>query len=122
MGIGLNNFGRLSPQPVHNAYMQLITEIGVIPGVLLVLILALIFVRLLIGLRSMPPGPLLQSGKAVLLALTGLALHFMFEPFINSLVSWSIIGFAEATALLLYANKQTTPGCESATLSPARSP
>ncbi len=122
VGIGLNNFGRLSPQPVHNAYMQLITEIGVIPGVLLVLILALIFVRLLIGLRSMPPGPLLQSGKAVLLALTGLALHFMFEPFINSLVSWSIIGFAEATALLLYANKQTTPGCESATLSPARSP
>jgi hypothetical protein len=32
----------------------------------------------------------------------GLALHFMFEPFINSLVSWSIIGLAEAAALLLY--------------------
>lgn len=106
LGMGLNNFGRLSPQPVHNAYMQLITEIGVIPGVLLVVILALIYMRLLIGLRNMPSGPLLQSGKAVLLAFTGLVLHFMFEPFINSLVSWSIIGFAEATALLLYSPAQ----------------
>lgn len=110
VGIGLNNFGRLSPQPVHNAYMQLVTEIGVAPGVLLGLILALIYLRLLIGLRNLPAGPLLQSGKAVLLAFTGLLLHFMFEPFINSLVSWSIIGFAEATAFLLYPNSQNKYG------------
>lgn len=102
-GIGLNNFGRMSPQPVHNAYMQLITEIGVIPGVLLCVILLLVLARLLIGIGCQPDGPVKQSGKGVFLALIGLVFHFMFEPFINSLVSWSIIGLAEATALLLYA-------------------
>lgn len=122
VGIGLNNFGRLSPQPVHNAYMQLVTEIGVLPGILLGLIFVLIYLRLLIGLRNMAPGPLLQCGKAVLLAFTGLILHFMFEPFINSLVSWSIIGFAEATALLLYAKSRPTSNGGSAALPLARSP
>ncbi len=102
IGIGLNNFGRMSPQPVHNAYLQMMTEIGIVPGVLLCLILLLIFVRLLIGIGRTPPGPLQQAGKGVMLALVGLTVHFMFEPFINSLVSWSMIGLAEATALLLY--------------------
>lgn len=120
VGIGLNNFGRLSPQPVHNAYMQLVTEIGVAPGILLVLIFAFIFIRLLIGLRTLPPGPLLQSSKAVLLAFTALLLHFMFEPFINSLVSWSIIGFAEATAFLLYPNRENPAGYEPVTTPLAR--
>lgn len=104
IGMGLNNFGRLSPQPVHNAYMQLVTEIGVIPGVLLVGMLLLIFVRLLIGVGRLPPGELKQAGRGVLLALAALMFHFMFEPFINSLVSWCIIGFAEASALLFYSH------------------
>ena len=92
----------MSPQPVHNADLQMMTEIGIVPGVLLCLILLLIFVRLLIGIGRTPPGPLQQAGKGVTLALVGLTVHFMFEPFINSLVSWSMIGLAEATALLLY--------------------
>ncbi|UUX94807.1 O-antigen ligase [Aquabacterium sp. J223] len=102
IGIGLNNFGRLSPQPVHNAYLQLATEIGLLPAALLCLILLGIFVRLVIGLRQTPPSDATKAGKGILLGLMGLALHFMFEPFINSLVSWSIIGLAEAAALLLY--------------------
>ena len=109
VGIGLNNFGRLSPQPVHNAYMQLVTEIGVIPGALLLAIMLLIFVRMLIGLGRLPDGELKQSGKGILLAFIGLMFHFMFEPFINSLVSWSIIGLAEATALLLYTRPTVDP-------------
>ena len=101
-GVGLNNFGRWSPQPVHNAYMQLITEIGLIPGALLLLMLATIAARLLTGLLVLPPGPLKQCVKGILLAFIGLCFHFMFEPFINSLVSWWIIGLAEAAALLVY--------------------
>lgn len=101
IGMGLNNFGRISPQPVHNAYMQLVTEIGLVPGALLLLIMLLIFVRLLVGLGNTPEGPVRQCGKGIFLAFTGLIFHFMFEPFINSLVSWSIIGLAEATALIL---------------------
>lgn len=107
IGVGLNNFGRVSPQPVHNAYLQMVTEIGIVPGVLLCMILLLIFVRLLIGVGRTPPGPLQKAGKGVMLALVGLGSHFMFEPFINSLVSWSVIGLAEATALLLYRSPST---------------
>jgi hypothetical protein len=102
VGMGLNNFGRVSPQPVHNAYMQMVTEIGVVPGVVLCLIFLFIVARLLIGVAHTRPGPLQQAGKGVLLAFLALLVHFMFEPFINSLVSWCVIGLAEATALLLY--------------------
>lgn len=107
IGIGLNNFGRLSPQPVHNAYMQMTTEIGVVPGVLLCLILLLILCRLLIGTAATPVGRVRQAGQGVLLGFMALAVHFLFEPFINSLVSWSIIGLAEAAALLLYVRRST---------------
>lgn len=120
VGIGLNNFGRLSPQPVHNAYMQLITEIGLIPGVLLGLMLITIFMRILIGLGRLPEGPLKQSGKGVFLALIGVMFHFMFEPFINSLVSWSIIGLAEATALLLYTYPLAGPLHDRGNMTPFR--
>lgn len=103
LGIGLNNFGRMAPQPVHNAYMQMVTEIGIIPGIALCTILLLTLVRLLVGLSSTQDASMRQAGKGVFLALLGLSFHFLFEPFINSLVSWSIIGFAEAAALLLCA-------------------
>ena len=109
VGMGLNNFGRVSPQPVHNAYMQMITEIGLVPGVVLCLIFLFIMARLLIGVAHTRPGSLQQAGKGVLLAFVALLVHFMFEPFINSLVSWCVVGLAEAAALLLYmqsANKQ----------------
>ena len=104
-GIGLNNFGSVSPQPVHNAYLQMVTEIGIVPGLLLCLMLLLVALRLLLGTVQTPAGPLRQAGLGMLLALTGLLVHFQFEPFINSLVSWSIIGLAEATALLLYRSR-----------------
>lgn len=101
VGMGLNNVGRVSPQPVHNAYLQMVTEIGVVAGCLLVLILLLVGVRLAIGVRWSRGTAERDSGKAVLLAFLSLTLHFSFEPFINSLVSWSLIGLAEATALIL---------------------
>jgi len=122
IGMGLNNFGRLSPQPVHNAYMQLITEIGLIPGALLMLVLLMIAVRILVGLVAVPAGPLRQSVKGIFLAFIGLCLHFLFEPFINSLVSWSIIGVAEATALLLYTRGYAAQPFPSSTATPVPEP
>jgi O-antigen ligase len=110
IGIGLNNFGRLSPQPVHNAYLQLVTEIGILPGVLLLLVFGLIAARLLIGIAAIEPGPLKQAANGVLLAFIALSVHFLFEPFINSLVSWSVIGLAEATALLITLRTGTARG------------
>lgn len=108
VGMGLNNFGRVSPQPVHNAYFQLITEIGIVPGVVLCLIFFFILARLVLGVVNTAPGPLQQAGKGMLLAFMALVVHFMFEPFINSLVSWCVIGLAEATALLLYLRRVRT--------------
>jgi O-antigen ligase len=120
LGVGLNNFGRTAPQPVHNAYLQLATEIGVIPGLLLCALLALIIVRLVIGIAGTRDRALRNAGKGALLAMLALGLHWLFEPFINSLVSWSIIGFAEAAALILCANGGGVPRPPAAAHGPRR--
>lgn len=101
IGIGLHNFGRVSPQPVHNAYFQLATEIGVIAGLLLIAMFLLILIRLVMaGLRQTDPVRK-STLQGVALGFTALIIHFMFEPFIDSMVSWSFIGLAEATAMIM---------------------
>lgn len=106
IGIGLHNFGRVSPQPVHNAYFQLATEIGVIAGLLLIALLLLIMIRLIMaGLQQTDPARK-NTLKGVALGFGALTTHFMFEPFIDSMVSWSYIGLAEATAMVLLVTGQ----------------
>ena len=46
IGIGLNNFNRLSTLAVHNSYIQISSEIGLIGGLIFVLIVGSQLVRL----------------------------------------------------------------------------
>lgn len=103
VGMGLNNFGRVSPQPVHNAYFQLATEIGVGAAGLLMALLLVIGARLTTALHRLRHPAHKNAAKGVLLGLIVLAGHFLFEPFFTSPISWSYIGLAEAAAMILLA-------------------
>lgn len=109
VGMGLNNFGRVSPQPVHNAYFQLATETGVGAAVLLMSLLLLIGARLAIAVQQLHNLVHKNAAKGVLLGLIVLAGHFLFEPFFTSPISWSYIGLAEAAAMVLLAARACAP-------------
>lgn len=109
IGMGLNNFGRVSPQPVHNAYFQLATEIGVGAAALLMALLLLIGLRLAMAQRQLRDPVQKNAATGVLLGLIVLAGHFLFEPFFTSPISWSYIGLAEAAAMVLLAASRHSP-------------
>lgn len=121
IGMGLNNFGRVSPQPVHNAYFQLATEIGVGAAALLMLLLLVIGVRLAMAVQQLHSPVHKNAAKGVLLGLIVLAGHFLFEPFFTSPIAWSYIGLAEAAAMVLLAARVTASGSGAATTSAALS-
>ncbi|HWI13349.1 MAG TPA: O-antigen ligase family protein [Burkholderiales bacterium] len=108
IGIGLNNFSRVSPQPVHNAFLQLASEIGLVGGVLLVALMVTVGARLATAVSRETDPRCKAMGKGVLVGYIALGAHFMFEPFINSMVSWAYIGLAEATAMVLLVSYRRT--------------
>lgn len=99
IGIGLNNFNRLSTLAVHNSYIQISSEIGLIGGLIFVLIVGSQLVRLF-RLRTQARTDEDQAlTNAFLLGGIGIAVHFFMEPFVNSMVSWSYLALMEAVIL-----------------------
>lgn len=99
IGIGLNNFNRLSTLAVHNSYIQISSEIGLIGGLIFVLIVGSQLVRLFRLRTQARTDEDRALTNAFLLGGIGIAVHFFMEPFANSMVSWSYLALMEAVIL-----------------------
>lgn len=106
LGIGLKNIGRYSYTPIHNAYAQVIVDIGIFGGmiflffVLYLLVTSIAWVKKLVGVEEE------RLVKGLLLGICALCMHFLFEPFYDNLISWMFMGFAAALPAIFLRKNQ----------------
>lgn len=97
-GEGLRGFADISAnywhRPVHNAYLQAATEIGLIGG----LVFAVMLITKLTQLAILAHVATQDSGhiRAAFLALLGLCLLFFSEPMLDHSNTWILLGLSEA--------------------------
>ncbi len=107
LGCGLANHGRLAIAPVHNAYLQLASEIGVPGGLIFAALVALVIGGALAAAVRGGPGRAAPLAKGLFLGVSALGAHFLTEPFANNVISWSFLGLAAAASLAL---RRRAPG------------
>jgi O-antigen ligase len=99
-GIGLNNFGRALYIPVHNAYLQMSAEIGLIGGALFTTLVGSMLVRALLCSRCAADLESRLYLKGLALGMLAMVIQFFMEPLYINVVSWAFMGLvAGATAL-----------------------
>jgi O-antigen ligase len=91
-GIGLKGIGRELHTPVHNAYVQLTAELGVLAGVLFVVMI--LYVTIGAGLAAFvrTSGRQRLGMMGLFLGMIALGVHLMFEPFYDNYTSWAYVG------------------------------
>jgi hypothetical protein len=97
---GMANFsGNFWGRPVHNAYVQAMTEVGMIGAwILIALLLVLTTQLLLAGARV--TGQWGRHLRGFLLAMLGLMILMMSEPMLDHSNTWLLLGLAEAALLI----------------------
>lgn len=107
-GVGLRQIGRSLTTPVHNAYIQLTAELGIIAGVLFTgLVVTLIVAAAHAGFQR-TSGATQLAMKGLFLGMVALSVHFCFEPFYDNFVSWAFMGIV-AGSLAGLSSAQTAP-------------
>ncbi len=101
-GVGINNFGAFSPNldryPVHNAVMQVGSELGM-PGLLAFLaVLSWVGVRLLWAMLNTDEPVIKSQLGALLVGYLALAIAIQADPMAYSEFVWVYFALAEATA------------------------
>lgn len=98
LGVGAKHFTLATDQefPVHNVFLLVAAEIGVIGGVLFVLILLLVLYSFFQSLKQsgFSEQKLLWFSVVVLIILTALIDHFLFTLQQGMLAFWLLIGVA----------------------------
>lgn len=113
IGMGLQNFGRFSGNlfptgpwlfkyPVHNAFMQMATELGIVGGLTYLFIIGFLSIRLVMVLRGPLEGELKYLFKGMLLGWCGLMGHLMTEPMAYEGTLWLILGIMEGSFLTVF--------------------
>ncbi len=107
-GVGLYTFAdypeNLSRFPVHNAILQVFTEVGVFAGLAYCFILGSLYVRLILLIRR-PLSPLQRAFvHALLLAHVELFIHVQMELMAYFSSVWLLMGLSEC-ALRVYGRK-----------------
>lgn len=103
-GVGINNFGAFSPSferyPVHNAVMQVGSELG-IPGLLAFLaVLSWVGLRLLWAMLSTDEPVMKSQLGALLVGYLALAVAIQADPMAYSEFVWVYFALAESTVCL----------------------
>lgn len=90
--------GNFWHRPVHNAFFQAATELGLGGAVLLLAA----FVTLLAGLapRAIRPGPLRREAAILTLGLLAMLQLLQSEPNLDHSNTWFMLGFAQAVLLV----------------------
>lgn len=93
-GFAENSSGNYWHRPVHNAYAQSATEIGILGAIVFV---GMILTKLTqLAILSLHLGKNVYLFRATLLALLGLCLLMFSEPMLDHSNTWILLGFAEA--------------------------
>ncbi len=103
VGTGLRDMATFSGnywgRPVHNAYLQAMTEIGLAAGLALIALLLILGTQLLLtAARSRPAVPNLAAPAA--LVVIALALLMMSEPMLDHSNTWLFLGLAQSVLLV----------------------
>lgn len=104
VGIGLKNINKVLHTPIHNAYLQMAAEIGIMGGLIFALMVFYLVIRSgLLASRLREPE---QKNwvKGLSLGMFILSIHFLSEPFYDSVISWMYMGLV-ASAIVSYARK-----------------
>ncbi|MDO8706339.1 MAG: O-antigen ligase family protein [Sulfuricaulis sp.] len=103
LGEGLRGFAGFSGnywhRPVHNAYMQAATEIGLLGALVFVGMLLTMLTQLLLQVRRATPEAQ-QLLKPALLGMIGLMSLMLGEPMLDHSNTWLYLGLAQSVVLL----------------------
>lgn len=114
LGTGLRMFlrysGNYKQHPVHNAYLQAATEIGIVGAAFFCLIIAWLILHLswLALLMRSPEGKMWP--KMLLLGLLSLVVVAMTEPAFDHPNTWIFIGLCDAAVLTMRRSFPTSDG------------
>lgn len=99
-GVGISNFGAFFPlferYPVHNAPVQVASELGVLGGLIFVTVLAWVAARLVIGIRVTSDAPTRDQLKALLAGHVCMLIAMQFEPMAYSEFVWFYLVLADS--------------------------
>lgn len=109
LGVGIQNFENVSMNffeegphlkgyPVHNAFLQMATELGVFGGLLFLGIVVFLFMRLALVLR-VNAGREQWIFKGLLLGFVGIVAHMSSEPMAYLGTLWLVIGVIEGAVI-----------------------
>ena len=112
IGQGLQNFGRFSGNlfptgpwlfkyPVHNAFVQMATELGMIGGLTYLFMIGLLSLRLVMVLRGPLDNDVKLILKGMLLGWLGLMGHLQTEPMAYESTFWLILAVMEGSIITL---------------------
>lgn len=100
LGHGLKNIERVSSSPIHNVYMQMTADIGIIGGAIFACFVLYLIVSSWKLAASAPTPATANYFKGLLLAMIAMATHFMIEPFYDNYLSWMFMALvASAIAI-----------------------
>jgi O-antigen ligase len=106
-GVGILNFGWYSPSierhPVHNAFIQVGSELGIPALLLYVALFAYVGVRLIRAMRSTPDRAVRAGLGSVLAGLIGLTFIVQGEPMAYSQFVWIFLALGEAASRVVLA-------------------
>lgn len=110
LGIGLKNIGKTFHTPIHNAYLQMMVDTGIIGGLLFLFFIIYLLATSAIFAAKFS-GTDKRLAKGVLLGMCALSVHFLFEPFYDNLISWMFMGFA-AVLPVIYSTRSQRYGIQ----------
>jgi hypothetical protein len=102
LGTGLNNYGRVdSLYPIHNAYLQMMAEMGILSGILFLSLIAYVTISCAVIVRRSQDSDLSYWLKGLVLGMVGIGAHMLAEPFYMEVLPWVYIGLL-ASAVTVY--------------------
>jgi len=116
VGLGIYNFGSFSGNffsvgphifnySVHNAFVQVATELGIFGGVLFLGMVAFLMIHLVMVLWSKQRIEDKWIFKGFLMGWMAIMIHMMSEPMAYSGTLWMIMGLIEGSCLTLLRKK-----------------
>ena len=100
LGGGLGNIGRLLDTLVHNTYLQMAADVGVMGGSLFTAMIISLTVVSGLVVRFAATAREKNLLKGVFLGMIGISVHFCVEPFYNNVGSWMYFGLVASTCMI----------------------
>ena len=100
LGYGVKNIGRILDTAVHNAYVQMTADIGVVGGCAFIMFIIYLIVRIGLTQRYATSVEDKAWSKGLFLGMIVMAYHFISEPFYDNTFSWLLMGLTLADITL----------------------